>query len=281
MGGAPGARPGLCAAKRRPRGPAAGGARFRAVCERHGGRVGRCRPAAPGAVPAAAARPSPQSPLRDAGEGDRGTRGEPGRPGMAGPARGDAVPPVGVPARRPLSHQGFPAGPVPGERLAPGIRAAHAGAVRGGAGGGSRAGVRTAGDARCRCRWGCGSSGSWARPCGGATATSSATRTGGRRSVPALRLGERRAWPPHSGPGPPRGLGLRVALLGSETPAPALVSKYFRSLARSHCKKRKKGPSAGSVLSLAAGCEGKCSQSCENIEATRSEVQGTKQQCLL
>ena len=37
------------------------------------------------------------------------------------------------------------------------------------------------GNGGCRCRWGCGSSGSWARPCGGGTATSSAPRTGGKR----------------------------------------------------------------------------------------------------
>uniref|UniRef100_A0A8C5J3S9 Lysosomal acid phosphatase n=1 Tax=Junco hyemalis TaxID=40217 RepID=A0A8C5J3S9_JUNHY len=89
-GAAPRARPGLCAAKRRPRGPAAGGARFRAVCERHGGREGRRRPAAPGTVPAAAARPGPQPPLRDAGEGDGGTRGcraGPGWPGRVGVTR--------------------------------------------------------------------------------------------------------------------------------------------------------------------------------------------------
>lgn len=41
----------------------------------------------------------------------------------------------------------------------------------------------------CRCRWGCGSSGSWARPCGGVTAASSATRTGGRRSATGARGG--------------------------------------------------------------------------------------------
>lgn len=85
-GAAPGARPGLCAAKPRPRGPAAGGARFRAVCERHGGRAGLCCAAAPapGAVPAAAARPGSQPPLRDAGEGDGGSRAGPGRAGRAG-----------------------------------------------------------------------------------------------------------------------------------------------------------------------------------------------------
>lgn len=142
-GAAPGARPGLCAAKPRPRGPAAAGARFRAVCERHGGRAGRCRPAAPGAVPAATVRPGPQPPLRDIGEGDGGARGEPGRAEMAGSGRRDAMPPAGVPARRPLAHQGLPEGPVPGERLAPGIRAAHAGASgarRGGAGAGPGSG---------------------------------------------------------------------------------------------------------------------------------------------
>lgn len=86
-GVAPRARPRLCAAKRRPRGPAAGGAWFRAVCERYGGRPGRRRPAAPGSVPAAAARPGPQPPLRDAGEGDGGTRGESGRAGPRWPGR--------------------------------------------------------------------------------------------------------------------------------------------------------------------------------------------------
>lgn len=86
-GAAPGARPELCSAKPRPRGPVAGGAPFRAVCERHGGRAGLCRPAAPGAVPAAAACPGPQPPLRDAGEGDGGTRGEPGRAGLGWPSR--------------------------------------------------------------------------------------------------------------------------------------------------------------------------------------------------
>lgn len=121
----------------------------------------------------------------------RGTGGRGGSragPGRARPGWGDAVPPAGVPAWRPLAHQGLSAGPAPGERLAPRIRAAHTGASaarRGGAGGGGRAGVRTAGDPRCHCRWGCGSSGSWGRPCGGATEASSTTRTGGRRSVPA------------------------------------------------------------------------------------------------
>lgn len=44
-----------------------------------------------------------------------------------GLGRCDVVPPAGVPARRPLAHQGLPARPVPGGRLAPGLRATHAG----------------------------------------------------------------------------------------------------------------------------------------------------------
>lgn len=144
-------------------------------------------------------------------------------------------------------------------------------AQRGGAGAGPGPDRR---DARCRCRWGCGSSGSWARPCGGATEASSATRTGGRRSVP---------------PPAPRD-GLRGAPWGRERPAPGLASQCFRSLARSHRrkKKKKKGPGRGSVLSLTpsrhcprSGCEGKSSQSCETVRAARSEVQGTKQRCVL
>lgn len=64
-----------------------------------GGEAGGRRAAPPGGVAATAARPTPQPPLRD----------------------------PGVPARRSLAHQGLPAGPLPGERLAAGLRAADAG----------------------------------------------------------------------------------------------------------------------------------------------------------
>lgn len=81
-------------------------------------------PAAAGAVPAA--RPAPQPPLRDAGEGrERVRRG--GEMGRGSGACADRPPPAGVPARGPLAHQGLPAGPLPGGRLAAGLRAAHAG----------------------------------------------------------------------------------------------------------------------------------------------------------
>lgn len=94
----------------------------------------RHRPPPHGALPAAAAaRPVPQPPLRNPGEGNGGGIGGQ-REGTGSDRAGcDAVPPAGVPARRPLSHQGLPAGSLPGGRLAPGLRAAHAGAcgVRG------------------------------------------------------------------------------------------------------------------------------------------------------
>lgn len=59
-------------------------------------------------------------------------------PGRSPPGRGNAVPPAGVPARRSLAHQGLPAGPLPGERLAAGLRAADAGACEGRAGAAGR-----------------------------------------------------------------------------------------------------------------------------------------------
>lgn len=103
------------------------------------------------------------------------------------------------------------------------------------------------GNARCCFRWGCGSSGSWARSCGSATATFSAPVTGGRRLVlsaaapaPELGLGGWRRAAAECGGGEEgrrreASRSPRVVSFGGEAlPAPGLFSKVSLFVARFH-----------------------------------------------